>query len=241
MPARTSPVATLFPLLIVGLLAGMTYWLELATRQQTIGPDGKSRHDPDYIVDNFKVRRFDPEGALQHTLIAEQMRHYPDDDSTVVLAPRLTYHRSPPTYVEAREARLDSAGKHVELLEDVRVTRMGSGAKAETVLTTARLDAYPDDEIATTSVPVTITQGQSKVTGTALSVNNRVQTYILEGPVRGIFFRQSSPPAKIQPAANPQPLAKPAAKPKPLAKPKPKAASRKASKTPSKPKSPSGR
>lgn len=238
MPARAQPISTLFPLLIAGLLAGMTYWLELATRQQPVGIDGKSRHDPDYIVEKFVVRRFDPEGALQHTLVADQMRHYPDDDSTVVVEPRLTYHRVPPTHASAREAHVDSAGKHVELIDDVRVSRASLDSKPETVLTTTRLDAYPDDEIATTNVPVTITQGQTRVDGSALSVNNKTQLYVLEGPVRGIFFRTGNTPAKIPAAAKssdampPKPAATAAAaKPKP--KPKQKVASQSKSKSPS--------
>ncbi|MDP1651751.1 MAG: LPS export ABC transporter periplasmic protein LptC [Rhodocyclaceae bacterium] len=220
MTTRGNPASTLFPLLLVGLLAGMSYWLELASRPQATGADGKSRHDPDYIVEKFEVRRFDPEGALQHTLVADLMRHYPDDDSTVILAPRITYHRTPPTFVSAREARLDSKGKHVELIDDVRVARTGAAGKPDTVLTTTKLDAWPDDEIAKTSVPVTITQGQTNVTGSGLNVDNKTSIYVLEGPVRGVFFRNGSSPAEVQPVA--VPITKPKATPKPKAKSKSK-------------------
>lgn len=236
MPTRLGSVATLFPLLLVGLLAGMSYWLELATRPQTGGNDGKSRHDPDYIIEKFEVRRFDPQGNLQHTLVADLMRHYPDDDSTVVLAPRLTYHRALPTFISSREARISSEGKHVELIDAVRVARAGTAGKPDTVLTTSRLDVYPDDEVAKTSVPVTITQGQTTVNGSGLNADNKTSIYVLEGPVRGVFFRDGdstarAPPAAV-PAATPKAAAKPKATPKPGATPKPKA------KPKSKPKSP---
>lgn len=240
MPTRANPVATLFPLLLAGLLAGMSYWLELATRPQATGNDGKSRHDPDYIVEKFEVRRFDPEGALQNTLVADLMRHYPDDDSTVVVAPRLTYHRTPPTFISAREARLDSKGKHVELIDDVRVARAGVAGKPDTVLTTTRLDAYPDDEIAKTSVPVTITQGQTNIEGSGLSIDNKSSIYVLEGPVRGVFFRNGGSLGTMQPVTAPpqsaeapkptQVAQKPVPKPKPKAKLKPKAKSKPKSK-----------
>lgn len=231
MSARTHSGTALFPLLLAGLLAGMTYWLDLASRPQSLGGNGKTRHDPDYIVQKFEVRRFDPEGALQHTLVAEEMRHYPDDDSTVVLAPRLTYHRTPPTYVSAREARIDSEGKHVELIDDVRVTRTGVGGKPDSVLTTARLHAWPDDETARTDAPVTITQGRSRVDGSGLEVNSKLENYVLEGPVRGIFFRDQSTmnatPAAAAPAKPARPPAvMPKAKARPVAKPKPKPVSK---------------
>lgn len=224
MQGRANPIATLFPLLLVGLLAGMTYWLELASRPPVGATDGKSRHDPDYIVENFEVRRFGPDGQLQHTLRAASMRHYPDDDSTVVVAPDLTYHRTPPTLIRAREARIDSQGKHVQLIDDVQVTRTGLGGKPETILATERLDAYPDDEIATTSLPVTISQGQSTVSGSGLKANNKTETYVLEGPVRGIFHRGT---AQSQVAAKPlsqaEADAKPKTAPRPKTKTKPKA------------------
>ena len=207
MPTRANPAATLFPLLLAGLLAGMSYWLELASRPPGMANDGKNRHDPDYIIDHFVVRRFDPGGTLQHTAVAEQMRHYPDDDSTVVVEPNLTYHRTPPTRIRARLAHIDKDGKHVELIDDVRLVRDPVGGKPETVLTTQRLHVWPDDETARSAAPVTITQGRSRVDGSQLDVDNRSQVYVLEGPVRGVFFRDSrqtaTPPAPIPPAMAP--------------------------------------
>lgn len=232
MSVRTNPAAALFPLLVVGLLAGMSYWLELASRVPPGKDDGKSRHDPDYIVEKFEVRRFDPQGNLQHTVVADLMRHYPDDDTTVVLAPRLTYHRAPPTQIAAREAHVSSKGEHVELIDDVRVTRVGQAGKPDTELTTARLDAWPDDEIARTDRPVTIKQGQTHVDGSGLSVDNKTSIYVLEGPVRGVFFRDGGAPARAQPAVTPQPTTPPVTKPAPTAKKKTKPAA----KRPAKPK-----
>lgn len=208
MSIRANPAATLFPLLLAGLLAGMSYWLELASRAPATTSDGKSRHDPDYIIKNFEVRRFDPQGNLQHTVVANLMRHYPDDDSTVVLAPRITYHRDPPTFIQAREAQISSKGEHVRLIDDVRVTRSAVRGKPDTVLTTARLDAWPDEEIAKSDVPVTIAQGQTRIQGSGLNVDNKTSIYVLEGPVQGVFFRKGNavtdppvpPPSAVQAA-----------------------------------------
>lgn len=218
MSVRTNPAAALFPLMLVGLLAGMSYWLELTSRTPAGKDDGKSRHDPDYIVERFEIRRFDLLGNLQHTVVADQMRHYPDDDSTVVLAPRLTYHRDPPTQVAAREAQVSSKGEHVELIDDVRVTRAGQPGKPAIVLATSRLDAWPDDEVAKSNAPVTITQGTSRINGSGLSADNKTSIYVLEGPVNGIFFRYGGNTAPTQAAATPQPESLPAAKPAPPSK-----------------------
>jgi lipopolysaccharide export system protein LptC len=223
MQGRFGPAATLFPLILIGSLAGMTYWLDVASRAPTVSNDGKTRHDPDYVIENFEIRRFDPEGARQHTLRAPLMRHYPDDDSTVVISPDLTYHREPPTNVIAREARVDSKARHVELIDDVRVTRSGISGKPDSVLTTSHLDAYPDDEIATTKEPVLITQGLTNVTGSGLDANNKTQIYVLEGPVHGIFHSNKGVVAQV--TAAPVPAVKtspPAPKPTTVTQSKPK-------------------
>jgi len=208
MQGRFGPSATLFPLILIASLAGMTYWLDLASRAPTGASDGKTRHDPDYIVENFEVRRFDPEGALQHSLRAPLMRHFPDDDSTTVFSPNLTYHRVPPTHVSAREGQINSGATHVELIDEVRIIRGGSAGKPDSVLTTSHLDAYPDDEVATSKMPVTITQGQTIVTGSGLDANNKTQIYLLDGPVHGIFHRnptlKPSTPAAAPPVAAPK-------------------------------------
>lgn len=243
---RASPATTLFPLMLAGFLAGMSYWLELASRPTHSRGDGSQRHDPDYIVENFQVRRFDDAGLLQNTLLADSMRHYPDDDTTVVARPRLTYHRAPPTAIVAREGRIDGTGEHVELIDEVRVTRAGAAGKPPTVLTTTRLDAYPEEEVARTSVPVTIVQGKSNITGNSMSADNKTGTYVLDGAVRGVFHRLGggmpasgtmSPVPAVPPKATARapavpvvkrapPKAKtkarPAAKPKPQPKAKPK-------------------
>lgn len=191
----------MFPLLLAGLLAGMTYWLDIASRPPPGARDGKSRHDLDYLVEDFTVQRFGAEGNLQHTLRAASMRHYPDDDSTTVVGPDLTWHRSPVTHITARQAQLDSEGKHVQLIDDVRIVRNGLREKPDTVLTTTRLDIWPDDEIASNAVPVTIVQGRSRVDGSRLNANNKTATYVLSGPVDGLFTRQTAKAATHDPSA----------------------------------------
>lgn len=246
MSLRTAPTANLFPLVLAGLLAAAAFWLEQASRPQ-LGDTAKLRHDPDYWVENFRLRRFNIEGSLQHTLLGTRMRHYPDDDSTLVEQPHLTYHREFMTVVVAREGHLDGKGEHIRLIDDVRISRAGRPGKPDSVLTTEILDAYPDDEIAMTEVPVTITQGLSNVRGNRLHADNKTATYVLDSEVNGIFFRnggisrQSVPittqglpaPSEVAPArpaarapAEPKPQSRQKAKPptKPAPKPKPKPA-----------------
>lgn len=178
----------LFPLLLVGTLAGLSFWLERVTQPQGIDKSGKYRHDPDYIVEGLTVRRFDTTGTLQHTLTAKSMAHFPDDDSTTAFAPHAVFHRQPPATLTADTAWISKDGKEVRLDDNVRMTRAGT---PETVVTTTRLFIQPDDETAHSNAPVTITQGRSIVNGTGLTADNKIQTVTLLGPVRGTIHRNT--------------------------------------------------
>ena len=60
MNARVSAIA---PLVAMMLLGALSLWLERAV-QITVNSTAKLRHDPDFSVNNFSVRRFD---VTRHT------------------------------------------------------------------------------------------------------------------------------------------------------------------------------
>jgi lipopolysaccharide export system protein LptC len=182
---------SLLPLVLAALLAGLTYWLDHVVQAGDASQSARSRHDPDYFVDHFTVRRFGPDGTLQHTITADRMVHFPDNDTTEVTAPHLVYE-SPQTDITARTAWLDSKGKHVRLNDDVRIARTGSPGLPETVITTSELFVTPDDETAHTEAPVIITQGKSVVTGVGLEANNKTEIAVLSGRVHGTIYRSKN-------------------------------------------------
>jgi len=180
--------ASLFPLVMLLLLAALTLWLNRVI--QADNARGPQRHDPDYWVERFEVRRFDIEGRLQHTLVAAKLIHYPDDDTTVVTAPHITYHQQPPSEVSARMGYIGRDGKQVDLVDEVRVIRHGATADAPpTLLETRTLKVFPDDERGTTNDPVVISKGKSIIRGTGLDIDNRTGITVLRGRVTGILHR----------------------------------------------------
>jgi lipopolysaccharide export system protein LptC len=170
------------------LLTALTLWLERASQPEAI-VSGKTRHDPDYIVNNFTIKRFDAQGKLYQTLAAKEMRHYPDDDSTESDQPHLTYHQELKTFITADQAWIDSGGKTVQLERNVRV-RHENAKGPETVLTTTSLTVLSDEEIARTKAPVTITQGGTVINGIGLESNNKTQINVLGGRVHGTIAPQ---------------------------------------------------
>lgn len=180
--------STLFPLAMLVLLAALTFWLNRVI--QGDNPRGPQRHDPDYWVERLEMRRFDVEGKLQHTVVAAKLLHYPDDDTTVVTTPHITYHQQPPTEIFARMGYIGKDGKEVDLVDDVRVVRhSAAGDTPPTQLETRTLKVFPDAEKGYTDDPVVITQGKSIVKGSGLDIDNRSGITVLRGRVTGTLHR----------------------------------------------------
>lgn len=181
--------SALFPLLLLLALTGLTYWLRLATEMPDPRRDGKHRHDPDYIVQDGTLRKFDATGALKYTLKAKEIVHFPDDDSTDMKLPHLIYlhPQKPVMTMNADYGHMSRDGEQVDLYDNVRLHRAATAKDPETIGTTRQLTILPDDEKAYTREPVLITQGQSVIKGVGLQVDNRLQTYVLESQARAVI------------------------------------------------------
>lgn len=187
--------ASLLPLILLALLAALTFWLERATQIDNDRHDGKGRHDPDFVVDNFTVRRFNASGGLQYVQTAQKMLHYSDDDSTDVIAPALRYiGEIQETKISALQAWLGPSGKEIRLFNDVRMVREGTADSPELVVTTSEMFVYPDDEVARGDKPVTVTEGRSVINGTGFEADNRAHLFKLMGRVHGIIYKNTNSP-----------------------------------------------
>jgi lipopolysaccharide export system protein LptC len=177
-----------FPLLLLAVLASLTFWLDQAVQQGTTG-GGTERHDPDYIVDNIVVRRMDANGEVKHTLYAERMTHYPDDDSTHLLTPRFISNASAraPMSITSRTARVSSGGEHIYFETDVRATRAAYADHSEMVMETSFLHVTPDQHIARTDRPVTVTDAHTVARAIGLELNSETRTVKFLSQFRGTY------------------------------------------------------
>lgn len=190
--------SAIFPLSVMLVLAGLTFWLMRAIDLPQERRDGKNRHDPDTIITDMTLRRLDPNGRLQYELRAPRLTHYPDDETTHVERPNFRYlHPQKPTVtMTAERARVTQNGDEVRLEENVRVERAGGPRREALVATMPDLTIITDAELAYTASPVEITQGRSWLRGTGLSINNKTQTYVLEQKAVGQFASKHTRTAK---------------------------------------------
>lgn len=194
--------SALFPLSILLALTLLTFWLRYATELDEPGRDGKHRHDPDYIVSDAVLRKLDANGQLKYTLRADDVRHFPDDDTTDLRKPRLTQQSSQPekkapVTVSADKGRLSDDNKRVDLTGNVFIRRPAAGRDEELTASMPDLTVFPDDERAFTKSPVVLTKGSSWVKGVGMQVDNKAQTYLLESQVTGLLGRK--PARKTKP------------------------------------------
>ena len=71
------------------LLATGSWWLTrtVGTPEQSF--DGKIRHDPDYIIENFNTTVMNTQGRPRYQLSAAKLTHYGDDGSAELNQPYL--------------------------------------------------------------------------------------------------------------------------------------------------------
>jgi lipopolysaccharide export system protein LptC len=178
-----------FPVALLAVLTAVTVWLEHEVQPPDNLGDGRSRHDPDYIVENFAATRIGPDGRPQHTLHARRMAHYPDDDTTHLEAPRLVTFRgrNEAITVTAKTALLSSNGENAYLNDDVRLVRAARDKNSELVVETTWLHVIPEQHLAQTDRAVRITDANMLITAVGLELNSETRILRLLSNVQGRY------------------------------------------------------
>lgn len=188
------------PLILVGMLAALTFWLDRVVQSSPRGLGGASRHDPDYIIENLSAISMGETGAARYALSAAKMTHYPDDDTTLLARPRFVSYGSAkaPVTITATEAVVSANGEHVYFQDDVRMARAAHGENSELVVRTTFLHVIPDNSIAKTDRTVTITNAMATVTAVGLELNSETRVIKLLSNVRGSYDQSKKPRSGIR-------------------------------------------
>lgn len=184
------PSATrLFPLLLMLALAGLTFWLERTVRVEEGAHPSMRRHDPDYIVDKLNHTRFNAQGLVESTLAAAKMLHYPDDDSTELVAPHLvqTKPNEPRVTLTADRGALSQDGEEVFLYGNVLVVREDGAERSETQMRTSFLHLVRGQSVLRTDREVVITEKDRVLSGRGMEYHNDSKQMFLRERVRGQF------------------------------------------------------
>lgn len=182
-------LTTVMPLVLAGMLAAFTLWLDRFAQGPARDLVGPSRHDPDYIVEKLTGVHLGETGTASYSLTAAKMVHYPDDDTTLLTSPKFVSYGTPkaPVTVTASEGVVSAKGDHVYFQDDVRVTRAAYEDTSELVMRTSFLHVIPDRHIARTDRSVIVSDDANTVTAEGFEMNSETRVIKLLSKVRGAF------------------------------------------------------
>lgn len=166
--------SALLPLL---LLLAAAYWLNQQVRPLPPTADRAARHDPDFIVSQFSAITLSELGTPRFMLAAQQMLHYPDDDSTHLEAPRITSLAAdrPALYATAKRGTMSGKGDEIFLHDEVKIVRAASRGQSELVFTTSYLRVIPDRDLADTDQAVTMTDAHNKISAVGMQLDHKTR------------------------------------------------------------------
>jgi len=189
--------STLFPVVLVAALAGLTFWLERLVQ----GPEGqvtrRAPDVPDFVVENLKATTMNAAGAAEYSLSAVRMAHFAVNDATEVDEPRLVQwgtsaggddpKKAPPVRVAAERGTVTGDGKELHLRGNVVITRDAADNRTELRVETSYLQVIPDAEIARTPEHVVITYDGSRLEGVGMDFNQGKRELVLRSQVSATY------------------------------------------------------
>ena len=180
----------LFAIVLLALLAGLSFWLKKAVEPPEVDRTGKLRHDPDAIAENFSVRQYGANGLVAQRLVAPFMVHYPDDDTSELKSPTLVRYRpdAPQVTITALDAKVTSKGETVFLRNDVHVVRAATADRPPMIARMPELTVRPDEGIAFTDTVVEVKEAASWVKGVGMHLDNNNATLVLKSQVTGLIY-----------------------------------------------------
>lgn len=170
------------PVLMLGALAALTYWLNTQVRLGEPVFDGSARHDPDIFIENFRAENLDEDGRIRQALVAARAEHYPDDGTTAFKEPAITF-------TDPGKPRLDVTADHGMVTDDrqnvyfeghVKAVREATSAPNEKpdgpiTVTSEFLHVIPNEDRVVTDRAVTIRDPRGTINAIGLDLDNKAK------------------------------------------------------------------
>ncbi len=171
-------------LLVVGLVSGWSAWRNRDRAPQA----GASTDRSDYVMHDFEIVALDKLGKESVTLRAPEMHRNPADDSFTITTPLFLLPDREGHYWQMRSRTGWMSPDHSELRLIDQVTGTSPPeAQAATTFRTERLDIFPERDLASTDLAVTITQPGSILSGRGFETNLKTKAYAFKSQVKSVY------------------------------------------------------
>jgi lipopolysaccharide export system protein LptC len=175
------------PLVLAGAAALSWWWSEVGEMPR-LGAPPAGETESDYSFRDLAVSEMGPDGGLTHTLSADELEHYPDRASSLLVRPRLAFYQDGgKTWdIAARSGVVEESDRSVLLSGDVRVD-YGAAQGRGFELYTEELRVWPDARRAETEKAVKIVQSAGVIESIGLKAELDTRRLSLLSQVRGVY------------------------------------------------------
>ena len=155
--------------LLIGAAAGSAWllsWLSADTdRALPAGADA-----PDYYMEDFTTLTMNQDGKPKNKLSADYLAHYPHNDSTELVKPRMEIFREDelPLYINAEKGRLTGDDDTILLYGIVQMWEYDDTGSPVLEVSTSHVKVLLGEEYAETDSYATIVTGTAVITGTGM-------------------------------------------------------------------------
>ncbi|MBI2992882.1 MAG: LPS export ABC transporter periplasmic protein LptC [Gammaproteobacteria bacterium] len=164
MSQRSLMISVLF------VAAVASVWLLRRLSEEQTGVGEQFFHDPDYYMEDFTTLSMDTDGTPKNRLYAVYMAHYPDDDTTELLQPKLEIYRieRPPLFITAEKGWVTRNNDVILLRGSVRLWEDDELGKRTLQVDTTDVRVLLNDEYAETDQPAIIVSKRSTIRGAGI-------------------------------------------------------------------------
>ena len=190
------------PVLIMGLLALISYWILHSTPEPASAPAERPvSHTPDYIMRDFSLRNFDAQGGLQQSVTGKEARHYPDTRLLEVDHAQLRATSDQGRKLQGQAQRIiinDEQTEHTLLGQVVLVREAGVDRQGQPLprlmFEGEHLIVWPKEERVQSQRPLILTRGQDRIRAEHMVYSDQTRIAELSGRVQATIVPQKQKP-----------------------------------------------
>jgi len=176
-------------LILVLIIATLTYRLSTSVDKPTAATDPSLRHDPDYFISDFIATMYDKSGAANYRITAQHLEHFPDTDTIEVQLLIVEYMN---TTQQIWQATSDAGTgyKNTEIMHlsgNVKIKRQTPNPDKLLTMETDKLRIDFAKRLASTNTQVKITGKNSTINAIGMDVNLDTGTLSLRSQARGHY------------------------------------------------------
>ena len=182
MNARPIP---LLPLSVLIMLVALTFWLSRFVQPDESRPGIPVRHDPDLVIDNFAAQNLNENGDIEYSVNAGKMKHFPDDDSSmlenvVFSAVKPNHPKVTATAPRGQLFKHPDGADEVMMDGGVRMETEGDDRYPPFKLVTPKLTVIPDENIARSTDGVVMESPTGKLTAKSFLLNTLTRRIVFD-------------------------------------------------------------